>query len=587
MFDIYKNLKIFFLSDRDLKFTSAKIIAVFSISSIFELLGIMTLGPLIFLATSGEESLSHPYVSLIFNFFNFHSFSIFFLYSFLFTFSAILMGSLISMYSVMLLSRIATKSGVVLGDKLLRHYLFLSWMDINAKSANHIINEIYQESSRVTQNIFVPLLMIHKFIILTFLTTLGLFFIDPVLTLYFFFALGLTYVIIYLTLRSRLYKNSEMLTFAHEARLSYLSNVFDLIKQIKIWRNENYFGDGFHKASQAWGDAYRQNLNVALLPRYAVEALILLGASIVIFVTFSSGIDTSSALPKLSIFLFSSFKILPALQGIYYSSSQIRGNIFSLEQIIKTLTSIHKLKEKKSNSKIEKISSIRFQDISFSFNDKNNFSLKNISLELKANNIIGVIGKSGAGKSTFCDIMMGFIKADKGKILINNKEVDVFENIEWFKKLSYAPPVPKLIEDNLEQNIYFQSHNVHDFDFLDQLINLDFLEEEGLKNSSEQYNFSAGEMQRIGLARALARKQPELIILDEPTSALDNINRSLFLEKLQSYKKDKIIILITHDLELLKILDQIIVFEDGSINTFNDVNAAIRQSSELNQLLNV
>ena len=77
-----------------------------------------------------------------------------------------------------------------------------------------------------------------------------------------------------------------------------LHHVFDLIKQIKIWRNENYFRDGFHQASTVWGDAYRQNLNLALFPRYIVEAFILLSASIIIFVSFSSGLTSASAIPN-------------------------------------------------------------------------------------------------------------------------------------------------------------------------------------------------------------------------------------------------------------------------------------------------
>jgi ABC-type transport system involved in cytochrome bd biosynthesis fused ATPase/permease subunit len=100
-------------------------------------------------------------------------------------------------------------------------------------------------------------------------------------------------------------------------------------------------------------------------------------------------------------------------------------------------------------------------------------------------------------------------------------------------------------------------------------------------------NFSAGELQRLGLARALARKNPELIILDEPSSALDNVNRSIFIEKLKKIKDNKIILLITHDLELLKELDQIIVFEDGKIDIFDDFDEAVSKSSELNKLLNV
>ena len=107
------------------------------------------------------------------------------------------------------------------------------------------------------------------------------------------------------------------------------------------------------------------------------------------------------------------------------------------------------------------------------------------------------------------------------------------------------------------------------------------------KPSTYHNNFSAGEMQRIGLARALARKRPEFIILDEPTSALDTLNRSSFINNLHSFKKEKIIILITHDLELLKTLDQIIVFEEGKMRIFDDFFDASSQSKELNHLLDI
>lgn len=586
MISLLQNLEIFFLSRTNLKSITWRIQIIFIISSLFELLGILLLGPLIFLATSGEDSLNHQIINHIFNIFHFESFYSFFLYFFSFTFFAILIGSVVSVYSVMLLSKIATKSGVNLGNKLLKHYLFLPWIEVSLKTTNHIINEIYQESSRVTQNILVPLLMINKYLLLSLFIILGLVFIDPQLTIILFLALVIIYFTIYLALRSRLYRNSELLTFAHEARLSYLSNVFDLLKQIKIWRNEEYFADGFNKASVTWGDSYRQNLNVALLPRYFVETLILLSASIVIFISFSSGIDTNSALPKLSIFLFSAFKLLPALQGVYYSSSQIRGNIYSLEQIIKTLQP-DQATEEKILRPIENISSIRLKDVSFRYNDDQSFALNNISLELNTNKLFGITGKSGAGKSTFCDILMGFIKSNSGTIYVNEEELDIYENIEWFKKLSYAPPTPKLFNDSLDKNIFFLSKDVHDIDFLDDLVNLNFLDTTDLSSQDALMNFSAGELQRLGLARALARKNPELIILDEPSSALDNVNRSIFIEKLKKIKDNKIILLITHDLELLKELDQIIVFEDGKIDIFDDFDEAVSKSSELNKLLNV
>ena len=94
-----------------------------------------------------------------------------------------------------------------------------------------------------------------------------------------------------------LFALGQSATIAHEERLDYLNDVFGSMKQIKIWNNEKYFLSGFDKASQKWGSIYRQNLNIALLPRYLVETCILIGAVILIYFTFSSGINVSETNP--------------------------------------------------------------------------------------------------------------------------------------------------------------------------------------------------------------------------------------------------------------------------------------------------
>ena len=205
------------------------------------------LGPLIFLATSGESSLANTEINFLYNFFYFNSFDKFFLIFFIATFAFILIGSFASVFSVIVLSRIATDCGVNLGNKLLHHYIYQKWSYLMTVSSNKMINEIYQESSRVTQNIFVPMMMMNKSLILVFFIICGLLYVDVILTSGFFLVLTLVYIAIYLAFRSGLYKNSELLTVAHENRLSFLSDVFELMKQIKIWKNEQYFINGFGK----------------------------------------------------------------------------------------------------------------------------------------------------------------------------------------------------------------------------------------------------------------------------------------------------------------------------------------------------
>ncbi len=582
---LLKNLGIFFNSKSTLNLTLIKSQIVFFISSIFELTGILMLGPLIFLATSGLSSLENEQINFLFNFFNFQSFENFFVFFFLCTFILIFLGALSAIFSVILLSRISTDCGVTLGNKLLNHYIYQRWSFLMSTSSNKMINEIYQESSRVTQNIFVPMMMLNKNLMLSFFIICGLLYVDVLLTSAFFLVLSLIYIFIYIAFRSRLYRNSELLTEAHENRLSFLNDVFELMKQIKVWGNESYFIKGFGEASAIWGDSYKHNLNVALLPRYFVESFILLGITALIFYSAISGTNFSESFPKLSVFLFSAFKLLPALQGIYYSSSQVRGNIYSLENIIKNLNSNPSPDSANKNIPNNSIEKIEFKNISFSYPNSDNFAIKNISLSFERNKIVGITGKSGSGKSTFCDVLMGLLEQSNGSIEINGTEANIYENPSWFEKISYAPPQARLIADSVENNIFFASKNYHSIDFIKKIVNLDFLSSKKDFKLPTSNNLSAGQIQRLGLARALARITPELIILDEPTSALDNANKSHFLKNLNDLKNEKIIIIITHEIDILEELDQILIFQEGVVESFNSFSEASKKSGELNLLI--
>jgi ABC-type multidrug transport system fused ATPase/permease subunit len=585
MINYLKNLDIFFESSRDRKKQISAAQFAFFISSIFELGGIFLLGPLIYIATSGSDALGNEYVLMVYNLLGIKDFDIFFLIVVMTTGLIIFLGGLISAFSVILLSRIATQSGVILGNKLFRHYIFQEWPFYLETSKNKMINEIYQETSRVTQNFLVPLLMINKSIITTLFIIIGLLFVDIKLTAAFFLFLSIIYILMYLLFRQRLYKNSELLTSAHEERLDFLNDVFGSMKQIKIWGNENYFLSGFNAASQKWGSIFRQNLNIGLLPRYLVETCILVGAVFFIYFSFSSDVNVSETIPKLSIFLFSAFKLLPSLQVLYLSSSTIRGNIYSLENIIGILnSSVKKIQGTKHREPFKQINKIQFEDISFSYKGADTPAINNISICLERGSIIGITGHSGAGKSTFLDILMGLQEQSSGLININDHSYKLFDNPDWFKKISYAPPSTSLFKATLEMNILFNAENAS-LEEAFKVVNLDFLNlSSDLSKQYTQDAFSEGQLQRIGLARAIAKLDSDLIILDEPTSALDNVNKKLFIDKLKTFKADKLIILVTHDLELLKDVDKIAIFTDGKIEEYPNFETAILKSDELARL---
>ena len=177
---------------------------------------------------------------------------------------------------------------------------------------------------------------------------------------------------------------------------------------------------------------------------------------------------------------------------------------------------------------------------------------------------MGIVGKSGTGKTTLVSIILGLLKPSSGKIIIDNNEID-FSKYEWNKTAGYVPQEIFLLEDTVKNNITFgfEKENIN-LDLVkkickDAQIN-DFIETLPLKYDTmigeRGYNMSAGQKQRLGIARVLYRN-PELLILDESTSSLDNETEKNFIEDVFNKSKDKTIIFISHRLSALKKCDKI------------------------------
>lgn len=558
------------------------------ISCLFEVGGISLLGPLIFLASDPTAALETYAFSLLYEYFGFQNISNFILFFAIGTIIFITIGGVASFFSVTYLSRIATLGGVDLSQRVFEKYLFLPWSEYKEIDKSRMINEIYQETVRVTQNIFLPLLMINKSIFLCLILIIFLFTISWQISLVLSLAITSIYLTLFLILKSSLNTNSKRLTDAHENRYKYLDETFESMKQIHIWNNKALFQEGFSNASTRWGNALRSNMNISLLPRYVVETMILIFiASGIVYVLAS--LESSSLLSKLpsySIFLFSAFKLLPAIQQIYTFSSTITGNVHSLNTLAFFLSlPIKKEESKKGKEPIPSVMSIQTKDIAFTYPD-NSFSITSTNLEFFQGEIIGITGYSGSGKSTFVDMLMGLLKPSSGTFLINGQETKIYENKSWHKKLSYLPPDIRLFNDTIEKNIHFSSKSNINKNKIEEALsqtNLNDLKNIKLNTLIRNVNFSSGQIQRLGIARSIYRDH-EVIIYDEPTSALDNNNKEHFIKLIKLSQKNKITFFITHDLNLLKHAHKVIVFNNGNVEYFGNYENGLKQSESLQDL---
>lgn len=215
-------------------------------------------------------------------------------------------------------------------------------------------------------------------------------------------------------------------------------------------------------------------------------------------------------------------------------------------------------------------SSIEFQDVHFSYGE-DHLVLKAISFRILRGGLIGLIGPSGSGKTSIADLLLRLFEPNRGNILIDGEDVRTIDLREWRRKIGYVSQDMFLIDGTIEENIRFYSHHIGRADIkrgAELASCMEFIDKlpHGIKTvvGDRGIRLSAGQRQRIILARVLARN-PEVLILDEATSALDNESERLIQAAIDNLKNTITVFMIAHRLSTVKNVDSILVLKDGVI----------------------
>jgi ATP-binding cassette subfamily B protein len=266
--------------------------------------------------------------------------------------------------------------------------------------------------------------------------------------------------------------------------------------------------------------------------------------------------------------------MLPAMQQLFSSWAGIRGGRHSLIDVVELLE-----QEKTDSLCMNLEHSISFQtaielkNVSFSYDQNSPWVLKNLNVRIPKGARVGIMGPTGAGKSTFLDILMGLLEPTDGSLLIDNLEITSLNNRGWQMKLAHVPQSIFLADTTIEQNIAFgvplekiNSQLVLDAAKRAQLSETINSWKDGYKTlvGERGIKLSGGQRQRIGIARAFY-KQADVIIFDEATSALDADTEKAVMDTIESISKDTTLIVVAHRLSTLAMCDQRYKFTNGEM----------------------
>ena len=486
-------------------------------------------------------------------------------------------ASIVSIYITWRIAMFSPRIGTEIAHKLFSYYLDQNFLFHTKGSSSKLTKKIANESKRVSDNILTPLIYANARIVLVFFIILIMFLYDPLVLISALTIFISAYFILFKFVRTKLQSYGSNISEMLSKRFRLMSDSFGGIKDILLLGRSSNFKKLFLKTSDEL--AYSEG-NIAVIertPRYFME-LLAFGSMIALalYLVKNSQGNLGILLPILSVYALAGMKLLPSLLLIYSSAATVKGNLAAYEAIREDLKNANANKSNLPNHNdhtFSKYNEINLNEVTFTYPDKINPALDQISLTIKANSLVGFVGTSGSGKSTLIDVIIGLIKPQKGEVKINGTSLNKQNLRAWQNKIGFVPQSIFLTEGTIAENVAFGiPYDLINYEQVEKALKIANLKElvskleKGVhsKVGERGVQLSGGQRQRIGIARMLYY-EAEVLVFDEATSALDGITEKTIMDAIYNFTGKKTLIIIAHRLKTVQKCDEIFMMENGRI----------------------
>jgi len=557
--------------------------------ALIEMLGVASILPFVAVITNPELIETNTFLSYFYQ--SSKKFGISNIEDFIFFFGVVVLCLLIfsiffKALTIYAQTRFVLMREYSLGRRLIEGYLHQPYEWFLSKNSAELGKNVLSQISLVTQG---PLLNVMNLIaqsaVAIALITLTVF-TDPWLAASVALVFSFSYSLIYIFTKSLLTKKGSESLEVNKLRFTAVNEAFGAAKEVKIGGLEKFFIKRFSEPAKIFASNSAFSNILGVMPRYLLEAIAFGGLIFLVLIMMSRGDNFNSIAPKLALYAFVGYRLLPAFQGIYYATSSIRYShsiLDSLHKDLMNLSSYPMAKTKTKTSSMILANSIKLKNIKFSYPGGKRTSLENISLIIPAFSKVGIVGSTGSGKTTMVDVILGLLDPQAGELIVDDSAITNINKRSWQKSIGYVPQQIYLADDTVASNIAFGVETKHiDQKLIEKaskMANLhDFVTSELPKNyntiiGERGIRLSGGQRQRIGIARALYQ-DPKILILDEATSSLDNLTENMVMEAMNNLGNKITTIIIAHRLSTVKKCDQIYLLNKGRIEaqgTFEDL----------------
>ncbi len=492
--------------------------------------------------------------------------------------SLILFNTFLKLFTITFSNYVKASIGHKISKIAYEKIIFSNYEFQLSNSSSKIIDEFYISVGAALANIDSSIDSIRSSFTIILLT-ISLFIINKEITIYIFLICGLTYLSTAIAKSKILAKNGRILKIAVKKQTDLIQESWGYKKNIILENNQNIFlrKYSYYNTKHLFAKA---DINSAISkPKFIIEgSFILIIGSLAFFLKTSFGVDP---LPILGSMALGLQKLLPNVYGLFqiYSSMIARyERSKSIKDLINNTPQDLMTKKSSMDNKIC-FNKLELEGVYYKYPKSEKLILNNIYISIKSGEKIGIIGKTGSGKSTLINLIMGLIKPTIGSIKLNGISITDIKNenklINYRQMISHVPQSIFVNDVSILENIAF-GENILDINF-DKVIEVckavkiyDFI-----KNSEKGFysivgergiKISGGQIQRLALASALYKKK-KILILDEATSALDNQTEKEVIDSIRYFDRELTIISIAHRLSTLNGFDRIIRVDKGKLYT--------------------
>lgn len=440
------------------------------------------------------------------------------------------------------------------------------------------IVRVIQSDVAQTYNLLTTLLQFATESIVSFALILTILVVDPFMTLFVAVMMGGVMVIIAKVVKPILRR--EGLSSQKNSALTnkWLLQAINGMKEIKATQKEHFFVQSYEKAGKKSIRAEKWNSVLSNVPRLLIEMVTVCSMLALIAILIFRGKEIELLLPSLGAFAMAAVKLLPSANRIVTALNAIAYQEPALDKMLENLEILENrdgnmvISEKKEESRLVLEETIALNQITYSYPNSSKPVLAKADMVIPIGKSVGIVGTSGAGKTTAVDILLGLLVPQAGHILTDG--VDVMTNYHsWLSHIGYIPQTIFMLDDSIRANVAFGlAENEMDDDAvwhaLEEAQLADFVrslpEKLDTQIGERGVRLSGGQRQRIGIARALY-PNPELLIFDEATSALDNETEAAIMEAINGLHGKKTLVIIAHRLQTIEGCDMVYRVANGRI----------------------